>query len=258
VTLPVYQRHIDVETFPNAPIQEALIDIFATLPSTVSLDALARYHEDVRERFPIRRERSTWTQEFTVQPGQQAQFAIQPQAINGYLYVSEADGKIVQVRMDGFTFNKLRPYTDWRTFVAEAKELWDRYRTIATPANVTKIALRYINRIELPLPIAEFRDYCLLFPEFPPKIPQSLAAFFLRFVTPIAEVPGAVTSTTLTFEPPGGKATLPLILDIHTAQEFEVMDPASDLMWSKMESLRTVKNDIFFESLTNKAKILFR
>jgi uncharacterized protein (TIGR04255 family) len=41
------------ETFPNAPIAEAILDIRASLPEDVSLDRLKKFQEDVADRFPI-------------------------------------------------------------------------------------------------------------------------------------------------------------------------------------------------------------
>ena len=82
---------------------------------------------------------------------------------------------------------------------------------IAKPANVRRIGLRYLNRVEIPLPFRDFQEFCLLFPELPPKIPQALTEFFLRFAVPVESVPAAAASVTLTFEPPQQAATLPLI-----------------------------------------------
>lgn len=250
---------VSVETFPNAPIREALIDIHVALPAESTLEVLAQYHEPLKDRFPKRREREIWQSEFRVQPGADPVAKTGPKRIDGYLHTSDADGKIVQARCDGFTFNKLRPYTDWATLSAEARELWEHYQRLAKPANVTRLGLRYINRIEVPLPIRDFREYCPLFPDLPPGVPQSLSEFFMRFVAPVPDIPNVMSIVTTTFElPVPGGAKLPLILDIEVFESFELLAPDTEPMWQKLDRLRMVKNDIFFASVTEAAKALFR
>jgi uncharacterized protein (TIGR04255 family) len=247
------------ETFPNAPIREALIDIHVALPPETTVEVLAGFHEPIKEQFPTRRERSMWLHEFRMEPDGESVAETGPKRIDGYLHVSDADGKIVQARRDGFTFNKLRPYSDWSAFSGEARELWERYMQLAKPANVTRLGLRYINRIEVPLPLGDFRDFCPLFPDLPPGVPQSLNEFFMRFSAPVPGTANTMSVITTTFEiPTPGETKLPLILDIEVFENFDLFAPDTDLIWQKLDRLRAAKNDIFFASVTEAAKDLFR
>lgn len=246
------------ETFPRAPITEALLDIQASLPSTTDAPKLATFQEAIKDRFPEKRERFAWSQGFQWQIGKTPEISPPSQMMDGYLFVSANKTKIVQARLNGFTFNKLRPYESWEKFNEEARELWERYVALAAPANITRIGLRYLNRIEIPLPIADFRHYCLLFPEIPADIPQGLSEFFLRFVAPDGGT-GATGVVTLTFEPPQGAArVLPLIMDIDVFYQFQLMPPNTGELWAKFAILRQLKNRIFFSSVPESARSLFR
>ena len=56
-------------------------------------------------------------------PLQKAQFQV-----DGYVFTS-ADGKqVVQYRLDGFTFSRLRPYTRWEEVFAEAQKVMGHIR----------------------------------------------------------------------------------------------------------------------------------
>lgn len=247
-----------MEPFKNPPIQEALLDIQVTLPPEASLEILKGFHSGLEERFPERQERISLQQGFQFSGAGETQAVTASRSVDGYLFVSKQTGKIVQARLDGFTFNKLKPYSRWDDFSSEAKELWERYVKIVKPANIRRIGLRYLNRIEIPLPIGDTSEWCLLFPDLPRKIPQKIADFFLRFTVPLENAPAAGASVTLTFEPPQKSATLALILDIDAFQAFEMLPPDTEEIWKRLAMLRGLKNDIFDASLTDKTKAMFR
>jgi uncharacterized protein (TIGR04255 family) len=55
---------------------------------------------------------------------------------------------------------------------------------VARPTKVTRIAVRYVNRIEIPAGV-DFKEYILTGPEIAHGIPQTLDNFFMRL-----EIPG--------------------------------------------------------------------
>lgn len=236
--------------FPKAPIKEAILDIRVELPPDIDLNHLLQYEPLVKDRFPIKRERIHWEAQINVDKD-----PIQSKRVDGRLY-SSADGKdIVQTRLDGFTLNRLQPYDKWATFRDMGRQLWELYVAIAKPTTVSRIALRYINRLELPLPLGDFKDYILTTPEIAPSVPQALSRFFMRLEIPHDDY-GALAIITETMEPDDGKI-LPFIFDIDVIRE-ENFHPTGSEMWQAFELLRDVKNQIFFNSLTNKAKERFK
>jgi uncharacterized protein (TIGR04255 family) len=240
--------------FPNAPIVEAILDIRADLPKSVRLDDLAVFHEHVRNRFPDKKVRKFFKGGIEVGP-EKSSFASQS-GTDGFLFESPKEKKIVQARLDGFTFNKLKPYENWALFRDEAHELWDLYCEVTNLKKVTRIALRYINRIEVPLPMDDFKEYLFTTPEVAPKLPQGLAHFLFRLVIPNDEI-GATAAIVETMEKATPDNKLPLILDIDVWQLKAYEDQLQE-MWEEFEKLRIFKNDIFFNSTTEKAKELFK
>lgn len=171
--------------FPNAPITEAILDIRCNVDPSVDLNQIASFQDEIREKFPNRKQRFRWQSKFQVKDeGKKVEIDQPLGSIDGYLFESTDKKKIVQARLDGFTFNRLRPYENWTVFRDEAKALWNRYLKIVAPKNVTGIALRYINKIEIPLPLSDFKDYILTIPELAPEIPPHLAHFLMRLTIP--------------------------------------------------------------------------
>jgi uncharacterized protein (TIGR04255 family) len=174
--------------------------------------------------------------------------------VDGYLFTSADGRQIVQARLDGFTANRLKPYRDWATFRDEARTHWEAYCRQTRPEAVTRLALRYINRIEIPVPFADFKEYILTTPEVAPGLPQGLANFFMRVVLPLEQF-GCVAIITETLEEPKAEV-IPYVLDIDVVSE-RPFAPTDDEIWRTFETLRLAKNEVFFKSVTAKAQELF-
>ncbi len=243
--------------FPNAPITEALLDIRVELPKEIILENLEKFHnhETVKEHFPVKKKRESFKGGVKVSPGGKISVLPTSGGPDGYLFQSPIEKKIVQARIDGYTFNKLKPYESWDSFRTEARKLWNIYFQITKPVRITRIALRYINRIEIPLPMNDFKEYVLTTPEIAPKLPQALNHFFMQLEIPNPELP-AIALITQTMEKPTENQRLPLILDIDVFSEISFIN-SDEEMWNKFEKLRKFKNDVFFDSITEKTKELF-
>ena len=253
--LSMINKKVDEYTiFPSAPITEAILDIRAELPEDVTLESILAVQNSIRGRFPEKKERYSYEAGF--QFSQEGVSTTPTQhKIDGYLFESLAEKKIVQARLDGFTFNKLKPYENWESFCREGRELWNLYSRIAQPTKVIRIALRYINRIEIPLPLKNFEEYILTFPQIAPNLPQAVTHFFMQFVISNSESE-ANAMITLAIE----KVTdqkLSLIFDIDVSRAAVYIDN-KEKIWSDFEKLRIFKNEIFFKSITDKTKELFK
>jgi uncharacterized protein (TIGR04255 family) len=236
--------------FPKAPIKEAILDIRVELPAETDLEQLLQYEPLVKDRFPNKRERVRWEAQIDLNKD-----PTQSKQVDGRLYTSPDGKDMVQARLDGFTLNRLQPYDRWETFRDMGRELWELYVSIARPSTVTRIALRYINRLELPLPVGDFKDYILTGPEIAPSVSQALSGFFMRLEMPHDEYQ-AMAIITETMEPDDGKF-LPFIFDIDVIRQ-EKFSPLAPQIWETFELLRDLKNHIFFNSLTDRTKELFK
>ncbi len=246
-----------MKPYNNAPITEAILDIKTSLPPDIFLTHLQEFQEFVKSDYPVKKERRSFEGGVQFKSGSAPEFKASPEKIDGYLFHAEDGKSIVQVCLDGFTFNKLRPYSNWEVFNAEAKRLWTQYAKIAKPNSVSRIALRYINRIELPLPFSDFKEYILTAPEVATGIPQALAGFFVRLAIPNEEIGATaiVIETIEAIKPDTNK--LPLIFDLDVFKGVS-MPPDTDKIWAILNQLREYKNQIFDKSLTDKTKELFK
>ena len=244
------------ERFAKAPIAEALLDIQVAFSSPVEPARLLAFHDAIRDRYPKREERVKWHGEIRLGP-EAVQQAVE-RGPQGFMFKSADDRKIVQVRQDGYTFNWLKPYESWEALRDEAWPHWENYRDTLCPQSVTRLGLRYINRLELPLPFDDFREFVATAPDVAEGLPQGLSGFFMRLEIPDAER-GLLAIITETMQHPiedGRK--LPFILDIDVVARETIPPPRDPAIWSRFEMMREYKNEIFFASMTSKARELFR
>ncbi len=244
------------EVFPKAPITEALIEIKAQLPESVALPDLESLHAQIKTEYPDKKTRKRFEGKIEFKDEKEPIKTTHIQE-DGYLF-SAADGKqVTQFRLDGFTFNRFRPYSRWEDLYQETKRLWEIYKNALKPLLVTQIAVRYINSIEIPLKSFDYDDYFTAVPRIPQTLPQILQHFFTRVVIPFLDQ-GA---TAVVIQTPSGKQdpmNTAILLDIEVLSGEIKVVPEDQKIWEMLGRFRKIKNDIFFSHITEKTKELFR
>jgi uncharacterized protein (TIGR04255 family) len=236
--------------YEHAPIQEAVIDI--RVEPSPGLAAGKLKNISAGENYSVE------PQHISVG---QIQFGESPSATassqhTGFRYKSADSKQILQAQVQGFTFSRLAPYQKWEPFSTEAKRLWTAYRSIAKPISVTRLAVRYINRIDIPLPLNDFKDYLRTVPEVSPDLPQGLSGYLMQLAMPLEDIKGSVIITE-TLIPPPSPNLVSIVLDLDISV-LDTMPSDSNLLWETFEKLRGKKNSIFNACLTAKAKELFK
>jgi uncharacterized protein (TIGR04255 family) len=247
--------HAEFPTLAKAPITEALVDIRVELSPDFQLADLDPFVVATRGRFTDVKKRFSWQARIDFNADE---FQVEPQkgkTPDGLMLSAPAENLVAQARLDGFTVSKLKPYDRWATLRPVAQELWDLYRAIAKPLKATRIAIRTINRIELPIPIGELKEYILTVPDVAPGVPQALETFFMRLVIPSAAGTAIVTETI--DQAAQHPESIPLIFDIDVFRKVD-LDPSDPQIWAGLDELRAYKNTIFFRSLTEKTLELFK
>jgi uncharacterized protein (TIGR04255 family) len=229
----------------NAPIIEALIDIQVRLPAKIDVLTLKAIHSSISQQYPKEQERLKGS--FELKIGKSPEATTKDVSHYGYSFSSTDDKQIVQIRLDGFTFSRLKPYETWKSLQKEADRLWNLYVKLAYPELITRVALRYINRLEIPLPFKDFGEYITAPPAVPPNLSGGISSFLTRIVMPDPKL-NATTIITQALEPIIGDKVVSIILDIDVFKTGE-FNPDGKEAWETISQLRHLKNKIFFESI---------
>lgn len=241
----VHKRHLK-----HAPITEAIVDIRVKARPDLKVTSFGESRDMLAGGFPEMVEQRVFTTKVVV--GQESGSQSTKLDLRGYIFRSENRLNVVQFRVDGFTFNRLKPYTSWESIWPQALELWRKYQDVALPVAITRMALRYINHIELPS--GAFRlEHTLT---CPPTVPKDLAATIARFtnrVTMHASNRRLAAHVAQAVEPKPDHGGATLILDIDAFRQAEVVLEETDVEARIEETfgeLHDFKNEIFFASLS--------
>ena len=248
--------HPTMETFRNPPITEALIDIRAELPVGVELPHLEKLHEEIKSQYPTMKLRNRWEGMVEFKEGQAPTSEAKDLGPDGILFWSADEKQLVQYRLDGFTFNRLRPYKAWDIMKAEAQPLWDIYVSRIEPIQVSRLALRYINSIEIPEKSFELEDYLAEPPRIPKGLSQVIEQFLSRVVVGFPEF-DAKAVITLAPQPSNNPNVTSILFDLDISRSVN-LGPSSQDIWVILSKLRELKNMIFDKYITERTKELFR
>jgi uncharacterized protein (TIGR04255 family) len=241
------------ETFPNAPIIEATVDFAARFRSPLKVADLDRYGEVASALFPKRHERHASAKSVTIGGDE-------PILRNSRRHLVEfcsADDKYIsQIRQDGISFTRVRPYTSWNDFSERALSAYEIYVDVFKPLSIPHITLRYFNSIDLPNP-ARVKDYFKTRILLPASLPQNVMdAFFAFSFLPKNNMIGNIS----------------FFIDRHTSDQHIIrvvfvivvishkINPIHNKtkIRQNLANLRNFKNRVFFRSITEKLKEQFR
>lgn len=239
--------------YSKSPLTEAVIDIRATLPEGTGLEALAQIQAGQETEYPKREDRVFVQGQFSSDPDQPPAVGVRTHI--GYTFTHKDKLQLFQARLDGFMFSRLAPYTGWENFCGEARRLWSIYRDIVRPQAVTRVAVRYINRLDIPLPINDFKDYIRTVPEVSPDLPQGLSGYFMQLHIPQEDKPWMSVLNQVLVESPNPEEIISIVLDIDLFQDHDV--PSEEIsLWELFTQLRARKNQIFKACITEKMERL--
>jgi uncharacterized protein (TIGR04255 family) len=240
-------RHYD-----KAPIKEAIIDIQIEKPPSLTLADIDKVGISLPRGYTKRQNLITGELRGQFQDGKLTATAKQEQM--GYVFAGDEGKHVVQFRVNGFTFSRLAPYQNWQQLRDEAQTLWKSYRQIVGGIPVVRVGLRYVNQLDLPTPMRDFRDFIRFYPEVPTDVPQQLGNFFLQVQIPLEDL-GAMLILNEAIVPPSGPDVVSVVLDIDVFKQGIKIDSDNEV-WTVLEALRLRKNLIFEACITNNMREL--
>jgi uncharacterized protein (TIGR04255 family) len=243
---------------PNPPIVEAVLDIECDLPPG---QQIAELEESARkvfgDRYPKFRTQLLQEHQIEMKSGEPPAISVK-HGVQALQFLQEDEKQLVQVRIQGFSFNRLAPYTSLDDYLPEIERTWSLYVDLVKPVQVRQLRVRYINRILLPMTEGgvDLDQYFTVAPHLPDEKRLELVGF-LNQHTAVEIETGNQVNMVLTAQPPEDNK-LPIIFDNSVVNS----DPCEPDHWpgilDKIRVLRGLKNHIFRKTLTEPCLDLFR
>jgi uncharacterized protein (TIGR04255 family) len=239
--------------YTKAPITEAIIDLRVQLPEITTVADIRHCYEEEEKVYPQRNELNlTFGQ---IEVGPRISTATSSQQI-GFRFASDDQKYVFQARLNGFTLSRLAPYENWDTLRNEAQRLWSAYRHTLKPVKIERLAVRYINRLDLPGERIELKDYVRTAPEVSADLPQLMVGFFLQvslFHDDIKCI--SLLNETLVEPPHPGVVAVVLDIDLFRAED---VPQEEEGIWRLFETLHDRKNEVFEACITDRTRELIQ
>ncbi|MGH8551205.1 MAG: TIGR04255 family protein [Methylococcales bacterium] len=242
----------------SPPIVEAVLDIECDLPPDLVFSTLEKPARDrFSDYYPVARSQFVQEHQIGLKPNEHPSVSIR-HTVQSFQFLQSNEKQLVQVRTQGFSFNRLAPYTNLDDYLPEIERTWQIYVELANPVQIRLVRLRYINRIELPMStgLVQLDDYFKVTPHLPEEERLSLVGFFNQHAA-VENETGNLVNIVLTAQPLS-EQKLPIIFDTTVASSMGGETNDWLLIREKILELRNLKNRIFRNTLTDKCLKLFR
>jgi len=247
-----------MEPLAKPPIIEAVVDIECDLAAQQDVRALeAAAREAFRATYP--KLRTQHLDRFQLSTGPTGPHQATPQrSLQALQFIAADQRQLVQVRTQGYSFNRLAPYTTLDDYIPEIARTWRLYVDVAAPVQVRLIRLRYINRILLPL--TQGAVALDTYFSVGPRLPDDASLTFVGFVDQHRAVERETNSQvqTVLMNQPQEDERLPVIFD-NTVLREERCEPED---WARiadrLAGLRRLKNHVFERTVTPECLRLFQ
>lgn len=242
----------------SAPIVEAVLDIDCDLPPGIDVATLeAKAQQAFLNTYPKLKKQLIQETQFETKIGETPKVSTR-HGLQAFQFLSADEKQLVQVRPQGYSFNRLAPYSSLDDYLAEIERTWTLFVNLTEPVQTRLVRLRFINRILLPTRggNVELNDYLRLTPRLPDETKLVFSGFFNQN-SATEPATGNAVSITMATEPMIGDK-LPIILDIE-AHHAAIIEPNDwTAIASRIQSLRVLKNMVFRNSLTDSCLNLFQ
>lgn len=254
----VETMNLENQPIPRAPIIEAVVDIDCDMPTKLDLQSLRQPVEtSLGAHYPKFKQLFIQQHVFKQQAGAMPEMETH-QGKGAMQFLTIDEKQLIQYRPNGFSFNRLAPYDSFDHYLPEIETRWKSFCEIAQPVIIRKIGIRMINRIMLPIVAGRlnFGDFIKTSPRLPDAGSNLAFLGFLDQHMALDTDTGNQVNIVKTTELAQGDQ-LPMILDIDVFYPCELQPNDWPAIRERLDSLRSLKNRIFRNTLTPQCLSLF-
>lgn len=231
--------------YARPPIVEAVISVKST-PVTEP-EAMEKFYKKLKKQYPIRENRVDQEVKFE---GPNVSISQRPA---GWIARAEDPSDGIILTPDEIVFFRQAPYEGWAQLLSRAREGLDIFKSVMGHRKMTRIGVRYVNRIDCP--IGRRLDEYLKFTVHVPPMGVAVAGYEAFAMLDLRN--GGTKALVRTAHIPSVVPhTHAVVLDLDVYVEGELR-PDHRYIWEALDSLRASKNGLFEEFITEHARALF-
>lgn len=236
--------------YENPPITEAVLEI--RWSALLSAKSFQKLRQALKPLFPFEEEEQELEVHFDL-----ANPSVRQLGISAYRFRSADAADVVVLRAFGLTVSRLAPYAGWSDLSGRMERYIDLLSSLKEgPKNRSRIGVRFLNRIDVPLAADNVFDPST-YVTIVPQRPGVLSAPAGSFATSVVEAPidDYLVNVNFAKQPSPLLQHIGLFLDIDVFNNLE--RPLSTLA-QDFVAARGIINSVFEGCITDRARGLFK
>ena len=241
--------------YSRPPITEAVIGI--TFSSPMDAKQLESVNKSFQKHYPHKQVVSTFdlSLEFNTKDIKDNKANLKPTI--GHRLSTDDQTQLVVLWPDSITLSQLAPYQGWGDFVGRFIRDWGALKKILGFQQISRIGVRYINRIDLPAeePIIEHENFLNIYPKVP-DILNPLDAYALQASVTLKDINCRLTINSASVPSPL-LHHFSFVIDTDIFSDLNPPQSDSDLI-VLLNKIRIKKNQVFEACISQPARSLFQ
>jgi uncharacterized protein (TIGR04255 family) len=198
--------------------------------------------EEIKKDFPVVSE--AIVQNIRIDNTSETKFTLDSREINGVRF--ENNEKTAALIIDGskFTFESNLPYTNWLELSKIVRRMWELFSPSLDGLMLTGLSMRFLNRINLPIDFTDPSKYFTTFIQSSSGT-HGINTYQLKYTSTFND---CISHIGHSIEPAiGDKITYFFDIDVIKIKR---INNQPEEIWPIFEELKTLKNNIFFDGIT--------
>ena len=213
--MPVENSDLVRRVYPNPPIIEAICELRFVESDDWNITLPGRLYERLQTEYASKPSQiRAITAELGISQDQKHSVNVENQL--GSVQLSSKDNRhVIRVSPDSLSIHTLAPYEGWDDFAPRIMRVMDNYVDIAEPVGVSRLSVRYLNRIVIPETSFSLSEYFTAAPTSPNVSDLSISAFLWRNELEFSDAPISVVMNMATVESEAGTSAFMVDLDVN-------------------------------------------
>lgn len=241
--------------YARPPITEAVIGI--TFSSPMDSKKLIRVNKALQKYYPHKQDVYTVNYSLEFNMIDVVDNKTNLEKILGHRLSTNDQTQLVVLWPNSITLSQLAPYKGWGNFIERFERDWGALKKILGFQQISRIGVRYINRIDIPAKVSviEHEQFLNIYPKLPDML-NPLEAYAMQASVTLKDINCQLTiNTTSVPSPLLEHASFVIDTDIFSDKNPPQSD--SDLI-KLLNNIRTKKNQVFEACISQPARSLFQ
>ena len=244
------------QPYKQPPITEAVIGLRFAAP--IETGDVEKVSAALKSFYPLQQPIRGIGVHLNVPPGREGATTAQPIETHGSRLSTEDQTQIALVWPAQFIFSQLAPYPGWDVFFERFCRDWALWKRTLSYRKLTRIGVRYINRIDIPVattPIIQHEEYLNIYPHLPAAL-DLVTSYSVVAQRPAPDI-GCILTLNSSSAPSPLLGHAAFIFDQDIAKEGDPPQNDEDI-YALLNQIRVKKNEIFEACITPRARELFK